>query len=236
MTLPQDAGRSAWRYGAAIDGYRDARIRLGGTTGWHNWVNRHAAGEECGMTYLRIAAMAGLLALVTSACGGGETVETSTTSSVVFTETTTTLSATTTLAATTTTTTAPKSDVSATDTTYRVQRDLKALGFFEGQIDGVAGIETQSALRAFQTQQGIEADGEFGPQTDGALYLVLMEDKDYVEELQEQLEDLGLYTGPIDGDYGKGTIVAIEKLQGSCELEQTGVIDIATRLCLVRAG
>ena len=138
--------------------------------------------------------------------------------------------------ATTTTTTAPESNLSATATTYRVQRDLKALGLFDGQVDGIAGEQTQAALRAFQTQQGIGADGEFGPGTDAAMYPLLMKDKAYVEGLQDELEGLGLYTGPIDGDYGKGTKAAVKKLQGSCELEDTGIIDIATRICLVQAG
>lgn len=188
------------------------------------------------MTYLRTAAAAFAIALVAAACGGGEASDTSTTSSVVFTETTTSTVPQTTLATTSTTTTTAPPKQSATDTTYRVQRDLIALGFFDGQVDGIAGEETQAAIRAFQTQQGITADGEFGPQTDAAMYPLLMEDADYVEELQEDLEELGLYTGPIDGDYGKGTTAAVEKLQGSCELEDTGIIDIATRICLMRAG
>jgi peptidoglycan hydrolase-like protein with peptidoglycan-binding domain len=113
-----------------------------------------------------------------------------------------------------------------------VQLDLKALGLFSGQVDGIAGEETQAALRAFQTQQGISADGEFGPVTDAALYPLLMDNTAYVEDLQENLTELGLYSGPIDGDYGKGTTAAVEKLQASCDLEQTGDIDIKTRLCL----
>lgn len=179
----------------------------------------------------------GIVALVVAACGGDDTTDTSstTTSSIVFTSTTV---ATTTTAAVldTTTTTAPGPRLSATATTFRVQRDLEALGFFNGQIDGVAGEETRAALKAFQTQQGITADGEFGPQTDAAMYPLLMEDADYVEWLQKELESFSLYTGPLDGDYGNGTTAAVKKLQGSCDLDQTGLIDISTRICLDRAG
>jgi peptidoglycan hydrolase-like protein with peptidoglycan-binding domain len=176
-----------------------------------------------------------LVALVAVACGGEEAADTtsllsslSTTSSIVFTSTTVA----TTTAAETTITIAAGPVLSATDTTFRVQIDLKALGFFDGQIDGIAGEVTQAALTAFQTQQGISADGEFGTQTDLAMYPLLMEDIAYVKDLQEELEHLGIYTGPIDGDFGKGTTAAVEKLQGSCDLEETGLIDIATRICL----
>lgn len=176
-----------------------------------------------------------IVALVAAACGGDGVADTSstTTSSIVF-SSTTAATTTTTLADTTTTTTSGPA-LSATATTFLVQIDLKALGFFDGQIDGIAGEETQTALKTFQTQQGISADGEFGPQTDLAMYPLLMADIDYVEDLQKDLEDLGIYTGPIDGDYGNGTTAAVKKLQGSCDLEETGLIDIATRICLDRA-
>lgn len=188
------------------------------------------------MSPVRTTVMVGLFALVVAACGGGEPAATTTTAPIDFTDTT--LVTTTTLGTTTlaTTTTQAGPPLSATDTTFRVQQDLRALGFFDGQIDGIAGEETQAALKAFQTQAGITADGEFGPQTDAAMYPMLMEDIPYVEDLQEKLTELGVYTGPIDGDYGKGTKAAVEKLQGSCDLEATGVIDIKTRLCLDRAG
>jgi peptidoglycan hydrolase-like protein with peptidoglycan-binding domain len=190
------------------------------------------------MKPVRTIVLIGLLGIVAAACGDGGTADTTTTSSIDFTDTT--LVTNTTVALTTTTAAIPTTQagpiLSATDTIYRVQIDLKALGFFDGQIDGISGEETQSALKAFQTQQGISADGEFGPQTDAALYPLLMEDSDYVENLQKDLADLGLYTGPIDGDYGKGTKAAVQKLQGSCDLEQTGVIDIRTRICLDHAG
>ena len=184
------------------------------------------------MRSMRRAFWVAAIMLVATACGSGDATETTTTTTVVFTSTSvpTTSSTTSTTLATTTTPTLPP--LSATDTTYRVQLDLKALGLFSGQVDGIAGEETQAALRSFQTQQGISADGEFGPVTDGALYPLLMDNTAYVEDLQEKLKELGLYSGPIDGDYGKGTTAAVEKLQASCDLEQTGDIDIKTRLCL----
>lgn len=171
-------------------------------------------------------------ALVLAACGGSGSGDTTTSSTTTIAFATTVPSSTSTSSTTSVPTTSSTVRLSATATTFRVQLDLKALGIFSGQVDGIAGEETQAALKTFQTQQGISADGEFGPQTDAKLFPLLMEDEDYVMELQETLEELGLYSGPIDGDYGNGTRTAVEKLQASCDLEETGDIDIATRICL----
>jgi peptidoglycan hydrolase-like protein with peptidoglycan-binding domain len=113
-----------------------------------------------------------------------------------------------------------------------VQQDLTALGYFTGTIDGIAGAETTAAIAKFQADQGLDADGKFGPNTDAAMVPLLQADDDYVKEVQETLTELEFYRGPVDGDYGKGTQKAVERLQGSCELEETGQLDIATRLCL----
>ena len=186
------------------------------------------------MTVLRRTLMVVATMLVAAACGGSGADETTTTTQPQFTSTSdaNTTTTTTTLPETTTTTTAR---LSATATTFRVQLDLKALGMFDGLVDGIAGEETQTALKAFQTQHGIPADGEFGPQTDAAMTPLLMKDKPYVEELQETLKELGVYTGPIDGDFGKGTKAAVSKIQASCELEENGIIAIATRICIDQA-
>lgn len=168
-------------------------------------------------------------ALLIAACGGDTAAETTTTTMFVE-PTTTTSSTTTTVAETTTSTTAPS--LGATATMYVVQSDLTALGYFDGVIDGIAGQVTTAAIASFQSDAGIEADGEFGPVTDAAMYPLLQEDAAYVEGVQEVLTELELYTGPIDGDFGKGTVAAVKKLQTSCELEETGELDISTRVCL----
>lgn len=172
-----------------------------------------------------------LSALVLTACGGDDAADTTTSSSTTVTTTSTTSTTTTTVPDTTTTTVL---GIPATSTTYQVQADLTALGYFDGVIDGIAGEQTQAALAKFQSDAGIEADGEFGPITDGAMVPRLEADTAYVEEVQEALAELDLYTGPIDGDFGRGTRAAVERLQESCEIDETGELDIATRLCLFR--
>lgn len=181
------------------------------------------------MKRMNVAILGVILAVLAASCGGSAE-ETTTTSTTVPAPSTTTSSSTTVTTVPLSTTTAPS--LGATDTTYVVQADLTLLGFFEGVIDGVAGDETRAALAKFQDEVGIEADGEFGPMTDGELVLLLEANKDYIEQVQEALADLDLYTGPIDGDLGSGTRAAIEKAQASCAVDETGSLDIATRLCL----
>jgi peptidoglycan hydrolase-like protein with peptidoglycan-binding domain len=182
---------------------------------------------------MRTATSGGLIlaaALILAACGGDGAAETTTTTTAPPATSSTTTTATSSTTSTTTTTAAPS--LGATSTMYVVQADLTALGYFEGVIDGIAGEVTRAAIASFQSDAGIEADGEFGPMTDAELYPLLQKDTAYVEGVQELLAELELYTGPIDGDYGSGTEAAVKKLQASCELEETGELDIATRLCL----
>lgn len=57
------------------------------------------------------------------------------------------------------------------DEVRQIQRKLKSLGFFNGTVDGIYGVKTQSAVRNFQKSVGITADGIAGPKT--LLYLGL---------------------------------------------------------------
>lgn len=51
------------------------------------------------------------------------------------------------------------------DEVRRIQNKLKALGFFEGSVDGIYGVKTQRAVRQFQKSVGITADGIAGQKT-----------------------------------------------------------------------
>lgn len=57
------------------------------------------------------------------------------------------------------------------DEVRRIQTKLKSLGYFNGTVDGIYGIKTQSAVRKFQKSVGITADGIAGNKT--LLYLGL---------------------------------------------------------------
>lgn len=47
----------------------------------------------------------------------------------------------------------------------RLQERLKALGFFDGVVDGIFGEETQAAVQAAQRNYDLEPDGVVGPAT-----------------------------------------------------------------------
>jgi Ca2+-binding RTX toxin-like protein len=53
---------------------------------------------------------------------------------------------------------------------YALQRTLDDLGHDPGPIDGVYGPLTESAVRSFQSDAGIEVDGVTGPSTKRALF------------------------------------------------------------------
>ena len=46
-----------------------------------------------------------------------------------------------------------------------IQKALTEAGFYKGTIDGVIGKKTRAAIRAFQTQNGLTADGVCGTKT-----------------------------------------------------------------------
>ena len=57
------------------------------------------------------------------------------------------------------------------DEVRKIQTKLKQLGFFNGTVDGIYGVKTQSAVKKFQKSVGITADGIAGNKT--LLYLGL---------------------------------------------------------------
>ena len=48
---------------------------------------------------------------------------------------------------------------------YSVQKALRNAGYYSGTVDGKIGSSTKDAIKAFQRDQGLEADGVVGRQT-----------------------------------------------------------------------
>ena len=56
------------------------------------------------------------------------------------------------------------------DKVIRLQERLKALGYYDGEIDGQFGQGTLDAVVAFQMKNGLDADGYAGEKTQDVLY------------------------------------------------------------------
>jgi peptidoglycan hydrolase-like protein with peptidoglycan-binding domain len=118
----------------------------------------------------------------------------------------------------------------------QIQTGLSILGFYEGDIDGIYGPATETAVQEFQESQGFPADGIYGPLTDAALREALGEAAPgVIAELQQILADLGLYAGLIDGVYGPATEEAVRRLQESCGITADGRYGPQTHQCLLNS-
>ena len=51
----------------------------------------------------------------------------------------------------------------------QIQTRLKKWGYYTGEIDGIYGAKTESAVKAFQRKNGLKVDGIAGPQTLAAI-------------------------------------------------------------------
>lgn len=51
------------------------------------------------------------------------------------------------------------------DEVRRIQQKLKSMGYYTGSVDGIYGTQTQSAVKKFQRDNGLDADGIAGSKT-----------------------------------------------------------------------
>lgn len=58
-------------------------------------------------------------------------------------------------------------------TVEKQQLLLSFLGYYNGQVDGVAGLKTQDAIRRFQSMYNLTADGFCGPKTEAKIREVI---------------------------------------------------------------
>lgn len=117
-----------------------------------------------------------------------------------------------------------------------LQKRLKALGYYSGNIDGIFGPITEQAVKKFQAAAGITVDGIVGPQTMAALvvmearkrneYPVLRQGStgQYVIILQKKLKEHGFDPGPIDGIFGAKTLAAVKAFQKAKRLIVDGIV------------
>ena len=133
---------------------------------------------------------------------------------------------------------------------YRLETMLNALYYNPGTINSVFDADTENAVKAFQADNGLTADGIVGSGTYNKLKTahimkydkrtattrVLSEGKrgDDVAQLQFRLKNMKLYTGAVDGIFGSGTKAAVIKYQQQySSLENDGIAGSATMLKMV---
>lgn len=93
-------------------------------------------------------------------------------------------------------------------------------GYYMGSIDGKEGKGTKSAYKNFQKDNGLKADGIYGPATDSKLISV-------IKNLQNLLNNKG-YKLSVDGCAGDATINAIKDFQKRNGLSVDGIAGQAT--------
>jgi peptidoglycan hydrolase-like protein with peptidoglycan-binding domain len=121
----------------------------------------------------------------------------------------------------------------STDPAVRdLQQAMKALGHDPGPIDGVFGNATESAVKAFQREREIPADGVVGEVT-----WINIDEADQTEPVlrvgstglpvrraQKRMSLVGFDVGGVDGRYGAKTESAVKDLQQRFQVTSDGVV------------
>ena len=131
-----------------------------------------------------------------------------------------------------------------------VQAALKKEGFDPGPVDGIMGHRTMTALRDFQSHNGLEVTGTINTETEKALMAsagttsrskpAASESKpapttssvEDVRRLQQALTDLGYSPGDINGMMTSQTREAIREFQFLNNLPVTGNLDEQTKAAI----
>ncbi|MCA0170441.1 peptidoglycan-binding protein [Bacillus sp. RAR_GA_16] len=128
-----------------------------------------------------------------------------------------------------------------------LQNKLKKAGTFHAEATGYFGPVTEKAVKDFQKAKKLQVTGTATKETmdalDGLTEKVVSSPstgEDYgdvlkkgstgslVKELQSKLKAIGLYSGPLDGDFGNGTERAVRNFQSRNKLTVDGIVGPAT--------
>lgn len=84
---------------------------------------------------------------------------------------------------------------------YYIQKNLKALNYYKGNIDEIIGSQTKQAIKDFQRDFGLVVDGIFGEQTNAVMVQVIKECQAILQTTQ-------------DGMWGNDTEEKYQRLNG----------------------
>jgi peptidoglycan hydrolase-like protein with peptidoglycan-binding domain len=128
-------------------------------------------------------------------------------------------------------------DLSNRDVLQQAQRQMKALGFDPGTMDGTFGPQTEAALRAYQQAYRLPQTGRPDEVTLRSLLPERFEasrtsveppNREVLRQAQRQLKALGFDPGTMDGTFGPQTEAALRAYQQAYRLPQTGRPDEVT--------
>ena len=139
----------------------------------------------------------------------------------------------------------------------KLQRRLKELGYYLGEINGTCDKATVTAIKDFQQKHFLGKTGTADIQTQSVLYgatalsasavaeptpkPTVVPPKGVVKEgdrgddakaVQQRLKDLGYYTGKVDGRFSAASVKALKAFQEKSKLKQDGVCGVQTRAVL----
>ena len=129
-----------------------------------------------------------------------------------------------------------------------VQKQLKELLYYTGLTDGIFDTNVQNAVKAFQKNNGLTADGIVGTKTWDLLFsgkalnakerapkyntIAAGSNGEEVEELQLNLRATYFYTGKIDGVFGPAVAKALKEFQAAAGLTADGKAGASTQKAL----
>ena len=137
-----------------------------------------------------------------------------------------------------------------------LQTDLTTLGYYWADITGSFGTKTEAAVKLFQQQNGLTADGVAGTKTLNAIAsaiakkggtssasssssssatLKLNSQGTKVSQLQTDLKQLGYYYADITGNFGEKTEAAVKAFQEAYKLTADGVAGAKTLSAIAAA-
>jgi peptidoglycan hydrolase-like protein with peptidoglycan-binding domain len=128
------------------------------------------------------------------------------------------------------------------DLVLQAQRQLKALGFNPGAVDGKLGAQTEAALREYQRAYRLAQTGLLDEATQRSLLPERFQaapapanvpNQEVVLQAQRQLKALGFNPGDVDGELGAQTQAALREYQRQYRLPQSGTLDEATARSLL---
>ncbi|MBF4462822.1 MULTISPECIES: peptidoglycan-binding protein [unclassified Rathayibacter] len=104
-------------------------------------------------------------------------------------------------------------------------------------VDGAFGSGTSAAVTAFQSANGLEADGVIGEATWSAMTVTVQSGSsgDAVSAVQTQVNANGASVA-VDGVFGDATTAAVKSFQSSAGLTADGIVGPATWKALIAGG